>query len=104
MRNSPTDAERDIRFHLHAQTNPASHEDTGPLIIPGGDGPYVFDSEGLDAMAGLWSASLGFGHPRLKSAAAEAYEAMGFYHTPDPYFGGPRTRVAAAQRPKGEPK
>jgi 4-aminobutyrate aminotransferase-like enzyme len=87
MRNSPTDAERDIRFHLHAQTNPASHEDTGPLIITRGDGPYVFDSEGrryLDAMAGLWSASLGFGHPRLKSAAAEAYEAMGFYHT----FGG----------------
>lgn len=87
MRNSPTDAERDIRFHLHAQTNPASHEDTGPLIITRGDGPYVFDSEGrryLDAMAGLWSASLGFGHPRLKSAAAEAHEAMGFYHT----FGG----------------
>jgi 4-aminobutyrate aminotransferase-like enzyme len=55
MRNSPTDAERDIRFHLHAQTNPASHEDTGPLIITRGDGPYVFDSEGrqyLDAMPG----------------------------------------------------
>jgi hypothetical protein len=39
MRNSPTDAERDIHLHLHAQTNPASNEDTGPLIITRGDGP-----------------------------------------------------------------
>lgn len=79
--------DRDIRYTLHSQTNPSQHEQSGPFIIARGDGPYVFDSDGkqyLDAMAGLWCASLGFTNDRLAKAAAKAYSTLGFYHT----FGG----------------
>lgn len=79
--------DRDIRYSLHSQTNPAAHEQTGPFVIASGDGAYVVDADGnryLDAMAGLWSASLGFTNARLASAATKAYETLGFYHT----FGG----------------
>lgn len=79
--------DRDLRHTLHSQTNPALHEQAGPFIIASGEGPYVIDSEGnryLDAMAGLWCASLGFTNDRLAAAAAKAYDTLGFYHT----FGG----------------
>lgn len=90
--------DRDIRHSLHSQTNPALHEQSGPFIIAGGDGPYVIDNDGnryLDAMAGLWCASLGFTNDRLAKAAAKAYETLGFYHT----FGGRASpsSIAAAE-------
>ncbi len=75
---------RDIQFHLHSQTNPTRHAETGPLIMTRGEGVYVFDANGkryLEAMAGLWCTSLGFSQTRLKRAAAEAYEKFGFYHS-----------------------
>jgi 4-aminobutyrate--pyruvate transaminase len=84
LQSSETESLRDARWHLHSQTNPDAHEASGPVIITHGEGPYIFDSNGhryLDAMSGLWSASLGFSNSRLKSAAAKAYDAMGFYHT-----------------------
>lgn len=80
-------ASRDIEYHLHAQTNPLRHRTQGPLVIVRAEGPYIFDDQAnryLDAMAGLWCASLGFTNDRLAQAAADAYRAMGFYHT----FGG----------------
>ncbi|ACM39443.1 MULTISPECIES: aminotransferase [Rhizobium/Agrobacterium group] len=80
-------AARDVRFHLHAQTNPERHEGEGPLVIAKADGPYIFDDAGtryLDVMAGLWCASLGFTNDGLAKAASDAYATMGFYHT----FGG----------------
>ena len=90
--------ERDIRYSLHSQTNPSLHEQSGPFVIAGGDGPYVIDASGnryLDAMAGLWCASLGFTNDRLARAAAKAYETLGFYHT----FGGRASpsSIAAAE-------
>jgi 4-aminobutyrate--pyruvate transaminase len=81
---------RDVRYHLHAQTNPASHEKEGTFVITGGDGPYVTDDQGnryLDAMAGLWCASLGFSNKRVVAAASAAYAEMGYCHT----FGGRST-------------
>lgn len=89
MTNSGSNSlrDRDIRYMLHSQTNPAQHEQAGPFVLARGDGPYVIDSEGnryLDAMAGLWCASLGFTNERLTRAATQAYENLGFYHT----FGG----------------
>ena len=81
----PNSAEaRDVLFHLHSQTNPSLHAETGPLIMARGEGIHVFDAGGkryLEAMAGLWCASLGFSHPRLKAAAAEAYDRFGYYHS-----------------------
>ncbi|HNR76009.1 MAG TPA: aminotransferase [Parvularculaceae bacterium] len=67
-----SDAARDIAFHVHAQTNLDAHLRAGPFIITGGDGVEVIDDQGkryIDAMAGLWSASLGFSEKRLAEAA-----------------------------------
>jgi 4-aminobutyrate--pyruvate transaminase len=65
-------AARDIAYHLHPQTNLKAHAAQCPFILTRGEGVYVFDDEGrayIDAMAGLWSASLGFSQPRLAKAA-----------------------------------
>ena len=65
-------AARDIAYHVHAQTNLDAHLSQGPFTIVRGEGVRVFDDEGrryLDALAGLWSASLGFSEKRLADAA-----------------------------------
>lgn len=77
-------AQRDIAAHLHSQTNPAQFEASGPLVVTRGEGAYVTDAQGkryLDAMAGLWCASLGFTNPRVAAAATKQYAELGFYHT-----------------------
>jgi 4-aminobutyrate--pyruvate transaminase len=82
---APNSAEaRDIRFQLHSYTNARLHEQTGPLVIERGDGVYVFDNEGrryIEAMAGLWSAGLGFSETRLADVAAAQMRKLPFYHT-----------------------
>ncbi|MGO4123822.1 aminotransferase [Inquilinus sp. YAF38] len=77
-------ARRDVAFHIHSQTNPTLFEEQGPLVVARGAGVRVYDSDGkpyIDAMAGLWCASLGFANPRLAAAAARQYAELGFYHT-----------------------
>lgn len=77
-------AGRDVVSHLHSQTNPARFEENGPLVVTRGEGIRVFDDSGkayIDAMAGLWCASLGFNNGRLAAAAARQYAELGFYHT-----------------------
>ena len=67
-----SDAARDVAYHVHAQTNLDAHVKNGPFIIARGDGAGVIDDQGkryIDAMAGLWSASLGFSEKRLAEAA-----------------------------------
>ncbi len=67
-----SDAARDIAYHVHAQTNLDAHLKDGPFIVVKGDGASVIDDAGkryIDAMAGLWSASLGFSEKRLADAA-----------------------------------
>jgi 4-aminobutyrate--pyruvate transaminase len=88
-------ARRDVEFHLHSQTNPTQFEERGPLVIARGDGIRIYDSAGkeyIDAMAGLWCASLGFNNKRLAAAATKQYAELGFYHT---FFN--RTHEPAAQ-------
>lgn len=77
-------ARTDSRFHLHSQTNPGALEAAGPMLLTHGEGCHVFDEAGrryIDAMAGLWCASLGFSNARLAAAAARQYVRFGFYHT-----------------------
>ncbi len=77
-------AARDVLFHLHSQTNPTRHAEIGPMVVIRGKGIHVWDDSGkryLEAMAGLWCTSLGFSEGRLKRAAADAYDQMGFYHS-----------------------
>ena len=65
---------RDVAYQLHPFTNLGRHENEGPLVIAKGKGVYVYDESGreyLEALAGLWCTSLGFGEPRLAEAVGE---------------------------------
>ena len=63
---------RDIAYHMHPFTNARRLESEGPFVITRGNGIRIFDEEGrdyIDALAGLWCASLGFSEKRLAEAA-----------------------------------
>src|SRR5262245_39126897 len=65
------------------QTNLRRHQTEGPLVITRGEGCRVFDNAGRDyieAVAGLWCASLGFGSERLARVAYEQMRELGYYH------------------------
>ena len=85
--NASTHAEHaanDIAAHLHPFTNLATHPQLGPLVIQHGDGIFVEDDQGrryLEAMSGLWCASLGFSNARLAEAGSEALHGLPYYHT-----------------------
>ncbi|RST48243.1 aspartate aminotransferase family protein [Variovorax sp. MHTC-1] len=85
--NASTHAENaanDIAAHLHSFTNLATHAQVGPLVIQRGDGIFVEDDQGrryLEAMSGLWCASLGFSNARLAKAGSEALHGLPYYHT-----------------------
>jgi 4-aminobutyrate--pyruvate transaminase len=77
-------AAHDIAAHLHPFTNLATHPQVGPLVIQRGDGIFVEDDQGrryLEAMSGLWCASLGFSNARLARAGSDALHALPYYHT-----------------------
>lgn len=74
----------DIAYHLHSQTNPQNHSKLGPYIAAKGDGCHIIDEQGkryVDAMGGLWCASLGFNNSRLAKVAFEQYSELGYYHS-----------------------
>ncbi|MEQ8866225.1 MAG: aspartate aminotransferase family protein [Thalassobaculum sp.] len=80
--NSP--AARDVAYVLHPYTNANAHEEQGPMIIERGEGVYVYDDAGkpyIEAMAGLWCASLGFSESRLVKAATDQMNKLPYYHT-----------------------
>ncbi|WP_269505000.1 aspartate aminotransferase family protein [Burkholderia sp. IMCC1007] len=75
--------ERDVAYYLHPYTNLAVHEKEGPLVITRGDGCYVCDEHGnryLEALSGLFCASLGFSEARLADAADKQMRKLPFYH------------------------
>lgn len=83
----PDAAARDHAYYVHPYTNLATHQNERPLVITGGEGVYVIDEDGkryLEAMSGLWCASLGFSERRLAEAAYRQLLALPFYHS----FGG----------------
>ncbi len=76
-------AARDVAHHLHPFTNAARHEADGPLVMSGGHGVHVRDSQGRDyieGMSGLWCTSLGYNEPRLVKAATRQLETLPYYH------------------------
>ena len=69
-RNS--NAARDIANVLHPYTDAKAFQQTGPLVITRGKGVKIYDEQGkeyIEALAGLWCASLGFDNERLVQAA-----------------------------------
>ena len=83
--NTPNSAHaRDIRYVVHQQTDLADYQKTGGTLMARGDGVFVFDESGnryLEAMAGLWCASLGFSEKRLAEAAYRQMLELPYYHT-----------------------
>ncbi len=70
--------------HLFPFTDPILARDHPPKQMVSGDGPRVTDSEGntyLDAVSGLWCASLGFNPERLRKAASDQMARLGYYHS-----------------------
>ncbi|KKC37410.1 aminotransferase [Devosia epidermidihirudinis] len=66
---------------LHPYSDPLTEVE--PLIMERGEGIRVWDSEGrsyIDAMAGLWCASLGFSEGRLAKAAYDQMVSLPYYH------------------------
>jgi 4-aminobutyrate--pyruvate transaminase len=87
MARANTLAARDRQSLVHPFTDLAAHAKAGPLVIDRGEGVYVIDADGhryLEAMAGLWSASLGFSETRLIEAAEAQLRRLPSYHL----FGG----------------
>ncbi len=81
-RNS--NAARDIANVLHPYTDHRAHAKNGPLVIARGEGVRVWDDQGkeyIEAVAGLWCASLGFDNKRLVEAAYEQMKKLPFYHS-----------------------
>jgi 4-aminobutyrate--pyruvate transaminase len=81
-RNS--NAARDIAHVLHPYTDHRAHAKNGPLVITRGEGVRVWDDQGkeyIEAVAGLWCASLGFDNKRLAEAAYEQMKKLPFYHS-----------------------
>src|SRR5437879_5338599 len=74
---------RDVATQLHPYTNLKTHQAEGPLVITEGDGVYVRDEDGntyIEALAGLWCASLGFSERRLAEAAYRQMLKLPYYH------------------------
>jgi 4-aminobutyrate---pyruvate transaminase len=76
-------AMRDIAYALHPYTDHKQHLKDGPLVISRGKGVRIFDDQGkeyIEAVAGLWCASLGFDNERLVEAAANQMRKLPYYH------------------------
>ena len=79
-----SNAARDIANALHPYTDLRTHLDVGPVVIARGEGVHVWDDQGkkyIDALAGLWCASLGFSNERLARAADKQMRTLPFYHS-----------------------
>jgi len=75
---------RDVANVLHPYTNASLHETIGPMVITRGEGIHVFDDEGnryIEALSGLFCASLGFSEERLVKAAIRQMRKLPFYHS-----------------------
>jgi 4-aminobutyrate--pyruvate transaminase len=97
-------AARGAQATLHGFSDPAALLGEGALPFVRGHGVFVEDEAGrrhLDAMAGLWCASLGFsGAPvaRLAEAARQQLAALPFEHT---FYGRSNPAVVdLCERPK----
>jgi 4-aminobutyrate---pyruvate transaminase len=74
---------RDVETLIHPYTNLDAHRTVGPLVLEHAKGIYVYDVDGkpyIEAMAGLWCASLGYGNEELVEAAASQMRKLSFTH------------------------
>jgi len=79
-----TDLEtNDLAHVLHPNTNLAALHRDGPLVLVRGEGVHVWDNRGrqyIEAMAGLWCTTLGYGDEELARVAYEQIKQLSFSH------------------------
>ncbi|MBY6142161.1 aminotransferase class III-fold pyridoxal phosphate-dependent enzyme [Leisingera daeponensis] len=69
---------------LYPFTDPVAARTHGPTVMMSGEGCCVTDTDGhtyLDAVSGLWCASLGFSNDRLIAAAEGQMRQLPYYHS-----------------------
>ena len=62
----------DLAHVFHPNTNLAALHKSGPLVLVRGQGIHVWDNHGrqyIEAMAGLWCTTLGYGDEELARVA-----------------------------------
>ncbi len=76
--------EADRRYVFHPFTALDAHQrDGAPLVMTGGSGVYLQDSEGgryIDAMAGLWCVNVGYGRAELADAMQRQALELSYCH------------------------
>jgi 4-aminobutyrate---pyruvate transaminase len=73
----------DLAHVLHPNTNLAALHRSGPLVLVRGQGIHVWDNRGrqyVEAMAGLWCTTLGYGDEELARVAYEQMKKLSFSH------------------------
>lgn len=73
----------DLQRVFHPNTNLAALHRGAPLVLVRGKGVHVFDNHGkqyVDAMAGLWCATLGYGDEELARTAYDQLKKLSYAH------------------------
>jgi 4-aminobutyrate--pyruvate transaminase len=68
---------------FHPNTNLAAFRESGPLVLVRGQGIHVWDDRGnqyIEAMAGLWCTTLGYGDEELAAVAYDQLKKLSFTH------------------------
>lgn len=88
-------AEEDMQAIIHPHT--VIGQPQQPLILSGGKGAEVWDSEGrsyIDGTCGLWQCPVGHGRDELAQVAAEQIRNLEFYSSFGDYSNEPSIRLA----------
>ena len=73
----------DLAHLFHPNTNLAAFHKSTPLVLVRGEGVHVWDNHGkryIEAMAGLWCTTLGYGDEELASVAYDQMKKLSFTH------------------------
>jgi adenosylmethionine-8-amino-7-oxononanoate aminotransferase len=76
--------EQDQAHFLHPWQEFDAPDDEGRLVIAGGEGSHVYDSDGkayLDGIGGMWCVNAGYGRRELSETMAEQARMMPYYST-----------------------
>ena len=76
--------EQDQAHFLHPWQEFDAPDDEGRLVIAGGEGSHVYDSDGkayLDGIGGMWCVNAGYGRRELSEIMAEQARMMPYYST-----------------------
>jgi len=73
---------KDREHHLHPFTHHNDMHQSGTHVITGGEGCFLFDSEGrklLDGLAGLWCVNVGYGRSEITEAVYRQMQKLPYY-------------------------